>query len=132
MIINHLRTYLTDRTIGTLFIDGVQQPDRVIEDVGRPAGVKIAGETCIPDGSAYKVTITQSKAFGRPMMLLSNMPDGTIHHSGTTWSGIRVHAGINTSHTAGCPLYADYKNLQTLVQKCLDEDEPVYWIITRE
>jgi len=131
MIINHLRTYLTDRTIGTLFIDGVQQQDKVIEDVGRPSGVKIAGETCIPEG-VYKVTITQSKAFGRPMLLLSNMGDGTIQRDGTTWAGIRVHAGINTAHTAGCPLYASYKALQDDIQKRIDEDEPVYWIVSRE
>ena len=42
-----------------------------LEDVGRPAGVKVQDETCIPEG-VYKVAITGSPTFGKPLMILYN------------------------------------------------------------
>jgi hypothetical protein len=102
----------------------------VIEDVGRPTGVKIPGKTCIPEG-VYNVTITMSNKFKKPMILLSNMPDGSIFRNDVTFSGIRVHSGITVDHTEGCPLYQDYEKLQVRIQEALARKEQVLWIISK-
>lgn len=128
MIITQLRTYNATDTMSTLFLNGEQLLGRVLEDVGRPAGVKIQDQTCIPEG-VYKVTITHSPQFRKEMMLLSNMPDGSIQRDDVRFTGIRVHRGTNTSHTAGCPLYAHYEELQAKVAIALNRGEPVYWVI---
>lgn len=131
MIINQFRTYRATDTTSTLHVDGEKQPGVVIEDVGRPQGVKIQDQTCIPEG-VYKVAITPSARFKKPMMLLSNMPDGSIQRDDVRFTGIRVHKGTNTDHTAGCPLYSHYEALQERVQKEIDAGKSVYWIIGRE
>ena len=66
MIITTLRTYKKDHTDGIVFVNG-EQFGYSLEDAGRPQGVKIPEETAIPEG-AYKVLITHSPAFQRPMI----------------------------------------------------------------
>jgi len=132
MIINQLRTYFKDRTTSRLFVDGVELPDKTLEDCGRPEGVKVQDETCIPEG-VYGVKITHSPLFKKPMIILFNQPSDLSVRSGTVqWTGIRVHSGVNTSHTAGCVLYGPYEALQARIQKELDSGKPVYWIIGRD
>jgi len=132
VIINQLRTYYRDKTVSRLFIDGVEQQGTCLEDCGRPDGIKIQDETCIPEG-VYGVKITHSPQFKKPMIILFNEPSDLSVRDGTVkWTGIRVHAGINISHTAGCVLFKDYEALQSIIKVELDEGRPVYWIIGRE
>ena len=131
MIINQLRTYMAGSTIGRLFVDGVQLPGTTLEDCGRPQGVKLQDETCIPEG-VYGVKITQSSRFKKPMIILFNQPSDLSVQDGTAqWTGIRVHAGSTTAHTAGCILYSAYESLQASIQAEIDAGKPVYWIISR-
>ncbi len=129
MIINQLRTYHKDRTVSVLFVDGVQLTGTTLEDCGRPKGVKIQDETCIPEG-VYGVKITKSERFKKDMVILFNEPSDLSVRDGTVrWTGIRLHAGVNIEHTAGCILYRQYEALQTMIQEQLDNHQPVYWII---
>lgn len=131
MIVNQLRTYKINETTSTLYVDGIKLTGSVLEDVGRPSGVKIQDETCIPEG-VYGVTITQSTRFNKPMILLYNDPaDLSIRDGLAKWTGIRVHDGRTTAHTAGCPLYPQYAALQAMIQAELDAKQKVYWIISR-
>ena len=80
-------------TIGELMVDG-EHECYTLEDVVRPDGQKIFGETAIPYGR-YRVVVTFSNRFQRELPLLLSVPD---------FDGIRIHPGNTAANTAGCLL----------------------------
>lgn len=80
-------------TLGELLVDG-EHECYTLEDVVRPDGVKIYGETAIPYGR-YRVVVTHSNRFGRDLPLLLNVP---------AFDGIRIHPGNVAADTHGCLL----------------------------
>lgn len=78
-------------TIGNLSVDGNWECF-VLEDPVR--ATKIAGKTAIPAGK-YKVQITMSPRFQKPLPLLLNVPN---------YSGVRIHTGNTAEDTEGCLL----------------------------
>jgi len=88
------RIYKADTyTIGKLSIDG-EFFCHVLEDVVRPKGIKVYGETAIPKGT-YQVKLTMSNRFKKVLPLLQNVP---------MFEGIRIHAGNTNKDTHGCLL----------------------------
>ena len=131
MIILHKRTYQTDKTIGVIQI-GDEVLGVTLEDIGRPAGIKIPKETCIPEGE-YHVAVTMSTRFGREMLLLySNEQDRSCDLTGCLFTGIRVHKGVKTEQTEGCVLYqGDLPALEKRVSDAIAKGEKITWIIGR-
>jgi hypothetical protein len=131
--ISHLRTYQADKTTGRLIIEG-EFKGATLEDIGRPHGIKIPNETCIPEG-VYRVAITQSARFGRRMILLyTNPKDYTCDLEGIVYSGVRCHGGQKTSQTSACLLMPDPISLRG-IERIIDEAlkvEQVTWTIARE
>jgi hypothetical protein len=85
-------SFLSRATEGELYIDG--QPECfTLEDRYRD-GIKIYGQTCIPNGR-YGVTISYSSRFKRRMPLLVGVPG---------FDGIRIHTGNKPEDTEGCIL----------------------------
>lgn len=80
-------------TIGSLLASGVFEC-YCLEDVIRPEGEKVFGETAIPFG-AYEVRITFSPKFKRNLPLLIDVPG---------FEGIRIHPGTTEGDTHGCLL----------------------------
>ncbi|WP_316415835.1 DUF5675 family protein [Mesoterricola silvestris] len=80
-------------TPGDLYLNGTWECFTV-EDLVRPKGVKIWGETAIPAG-IYKVIINLSARFKKLMMRLLEVPDFT---------GILIHGGNTNEDTHGCIL----------------------------
>lgn len=141
MIINSFRSYKKDATISKLFVDN-KKIGSVLEDIGRPVGVKIQDDTCIPEGSYY-VRVTDSPTFKRPMIILFNVPeDHSIQRDGVKFTGIRVHGGNNTDHTSGCLIVAKHTNnidrvtesieseLKEVILAALAKGEEVMWVIS--
>ena len=130
MIVNQIRSYQRDKTVSAVYVNGVYFADS-LEDVGRPAGVKIQDETCIPEG-VYRVAITTSPRFKKPLMVLYNVEeDHSIERESVRYTGVRVHRGYTVEHTSGCVLIVGYETLQSLVQEELDSGEDVFWIINK-
>lgn len=80
-------------TIGSLTADG-DWMCWVCEDTVREPGVKVPGKTAIPYGK-YRVDITMSPRFKRPLPLLLSVPG---------FEGIRIHTGNTADDTEGCLL----------------------------
>ena len=90
-------------TIGDLYIDG-QHACYTLEDVVRPNGEKVYGETAIPYGR-YRVVVTFSNRFQRDLPLLLDVPNFT---------GIRIHPGNTAADTHGCILVGMGKSATTV------------------
>jgi hypothetical protein len=66
----------------------------ILEDRLRPTGIKVPGETAIPQGR-YEIQHTYSPRFRRNLPLLINVPG---------FEGIRIHPGNKAVDTEGCLL----------------------------
>lgn len=84
-------------TIGELFVDGKFECYTLEDFVRKPGEAKVYGETAIPSG-IYRVVVDFSNRFQRRMPHVLDVPNFT---------GIRIHAGLNPSHTLGCILVGD-------------------------
>lgn len=103
--------FMPECCIGRLFVDGrfecysLEDPVREIEGV--PVfDWKVYGKTAIPYG-AYRVTITMSNRFKRPLPLLLDVPG---------FAGIRIHTGNTAASTEGCILVGALRSGQSLLQ----------------
>jgi hypothetical protein len=102
-------TYTSKSTIGRLFIDGVEFC-YTLEDIVRPEGIKVYGETAIPEGE-YSMTMSYSNRFKELMPLVYNKPDLSVRdHKGVSFRGIRIHSGNKAEHTHGCILLGNSKS----------------------
>lgn len=86
-------------TLSVWFIDGHFEcfgvEDQIREKEGQPvASWKVPRATAIPAGR-YRVTITHSTRFRRPLPLLHDVPG---------FAGIRLHPGNTIEDTEGCLL----------------------------
>ena len=105
-------------TIGELSIDG-QHECWTCEDVVRPPGVKVPGQTAIP-GGRYRVTVTFSNRFQRLLPLVNDVPGFT---------GIRIHPGNTAADTEGCILPGVVKGTNNVGQSRM-AFEPLFAKIT--
>jgi len=101
-------------TIGKLYIDGKYFSD-TLEDTVRPSGMKIPGQTAIPDG-IYKVIMSMSNRFKRTLPEILNVPN---------FSGIRIHRGNTDKDTEGCILVGENKEVGKVLNSTQTEQELV-------
>lgn len=101
-------------TEGIMVIDG-QQECYTLEDVVRPSGEKIFGDTAIPAGT-YQVIVNHSNHFNRDLPLLLNVPN---------FEGVRIHAGNTAKDTEGCILVGR-KRVPGAVQESRLAFEPLF------
>ena len=115
-IITQIRTYNDNATIGEIFVDN-QHVCYTLEDIGRAHGVKIPGETCIPEG-CYVARVTMSNRFKREMIELSSAGKSAIIRDDVTFTGVRVHKGNSVEDTEGCVLVGTRTNYDDRIWDC--------------
>ncbi len=94
MEIEVTRREFTDRyTVGDLYIDG-DFFCNTLEDTVREPGIKIPKETAIP-GGRYELRMTYSQRFKKVTPQVMNVQN---------FEGIRLHPGVNETHSEGCLL----------------------------
>ena len=110
MLLSLIRTNLSPQeTTGVLLIGGkplcgtIEPP--VVPNALHPKGA-------IPLGW-YKLTVTKSPRFGRVLPLLHHVPG---------FEGIRIHAGNNREHTAGCILVGQLNGTTLLHSRSTEKD----------
>lgn len=117
MQIDIQRNVFTDEsTISKCYVDGTYECD-TLEDVVRPAGApKVHGKTAIPAGR-YRVLVTMSNRFKRPLPLLVDVPG---------FEGIRIHPGNTAENTDGCILPGKRTTTPDFVGKSRDAFDALF------
>jgi hypothetical protein len=109
MILNDLKTPLLEanriltinrvgrglNSTGGEFYMGSTFISYTVEDVLRPGGVKIYGNTAIPAGTYTAFWRDKRDKYGHWVLQLESVPQ---------FEGIQIHAGTKISETLGCPL----------------------------
>jgi hypothetical protein len=95
-------------TIGKLYANEVEKC-YTLEDIVRPDGEKVYGETAIPYGR-YRIVVTFSNRFQRDLPLLLNVPN---------FEGIRIHPGNTAADTHGCILVGMERHGDTITRSAV-------------
>jgi len=92
-----------------------------LEDVVRKPGVKIDGETAIPEGE-YAVIIDYSSRFktNMPHILKTNLKELD------TFKGVRIHPGNYSKDTDGCILVGEWDGKSDFIIKSRDTYKKVF------
>lgn len=120
------KTFTNHSTTGILLVDDTFIC-YTLEDVARPVGVKIPGDTAIPAGD-YTIAITESTRFKRPLPLICNREDFSVSDGIKKWTGIRIHPGNDRDDTEGCIL-PGLKVLPDWVSGSVDAMEKLFPIL---
>ena len=108
-------------TIGKLYING-EFFCYTLEDTVRAFGIKVPGETAIPEGE-YKCNITHSRRFDRDLPMIYTEDNGyELINGGISFKGIRFHGGNTHRNTEGCILVAFNKIDKNTIQGTAERD----------
>jgi hypothetical protein len=116
-------SYSLNTTIGDVYLGGSKEKFCYsLEDTVRGEGIKIPGETAIPNG-VYNWHITFSNRFKRDMISIYTEPNGyELKSKGISFKGLRIHGGNKSKDTHGCPLVAYRKLDADTIQGTAEKD----------
>lgn len=109
--------YYPRTTVGELFVEG-EYFGYTLEDTVRPYGIKVYGETAIPENmgsNGYQLGIHKSNRFKREVLIIYTESDGvTLDNGGISFKYTYFH-GMNTHEdTLGCVGIAENHNGNTI------------------
>lgn len=117
-----IRKWISARTtIGELYLND-EFFSYTLEDTIRAYGIKVSGETAIPEGE-YKVQISRSSRFKRDLPMVFTEDNGyELINGGISFKGIRFHGGNTHKNTEGCILIAYNKLDSNTIQGSSERD----------
>jgi len=107
--------YFTRTTIGELYIPTKEDSKFcwTLEDTVRPSGIKVPGETALPDTGislAYNIGMRYSPRFKREMPVIYSTKTADVYtvkgQGAVEFVQAQIHGGNKHEHTEGCPLVA--------------------------
>ncbi len=114
-------TFTPTTTSGKLFING-KYFCFTLEDRMQPHGIKVYGETCIPEGTYY-VDVTMSARFKRLMPIFFNQTNGyELIKDNNSWKGLRLHGGNKHTDSDACVLVARTRITPELIQGSMESE----------
>lgn len=115
-------TWTMRSTGGRLLVDG-KPFCYTLEDAARADGVKIQGETCLPEFDGYLVKVTHSPRFNRMMpIIFTEANQIEVKVRDVRFTGIRFHGGNTHLNTEGCPLVAHKRLNDDTIQGTAEKD----------
>jgi hypothetical protein len=109
----HRDTFSPETSIGKLSINGLYYCE-TLEDQTRAKGVKIPGETCIPEGR-YKIRLIKSPKRGYIVPLLLDVP---------MFTAIEIHIGNTRWDTRGCILVGRLRGVDRIMDSSM-----AFWML---
>lgn len=109
-------------TLGKLYLkkgSNLHYLAETLEDVVRPSGEKVYGNTAIPPGK-YTLSVTMSNRFKKNLPLLAKVPN---------FEGVRIHGGNTHENTEGCILVGKVRNNKTRISDCAGSVQEVISLI---
>ena len=132
LILNRVK-YYSRTTVGTLSVND-EKLFHTVEDTVRAHGIKVSGETAIPEGE-YIVKLSMSSRFQRMMpMIYTEANQYEIIKGGINFKGVRIHRGNTHIHTHGCVLVGmgvsgntitQSKKAETLLMSLLEDADEI-------
>lgn len=126
--------YFTRTTIGELYLPTEEENKFcwTLEDTVRPGGIKVPGETALPDTGislAYNIGLRYSPRFKREMPVIYTSKNGDMYtvkgQGGVSFQQAQIHGGNKHEDTEGCPLVAfnrpSLETIQGTAEKKLTE-----------
>ena len=132
ILLGNRTNYYSRTTIGKLLVEG-EYFGYTLEDTCRPWGIKLYGETAIPQNPevGYKVGIHYSNRFKREVLIIYTEADGvTLKHGGIEFKYTYFHGMNDHEDTLGCVGIAKNHNGNT-IQGSLEKelfDKVAPWI----
>jgi hypothetical protein len=112
------RVYLTDRTLGSLYRDGVT----IAKTLELPWKENRRAISCIPEGLYRVIKQPPKPDRNYPYFRLPEVPNR---------SGILIHRGIKPDHSKGCILVASrFRNINTSSPELEESANKLTWMVT--
>lgn len=114
--LNRNRGYFSRSTIGELLTEN-KHFGITLEDTVRPHGIKVYGETAIPENmgsEGYKIGIHQSPTFGKVLIIYTEKDKVTLSYKGISFKYTYFHGLNNHLQTLGCVGIAKNQNKEKI------------------
>jgi hypothetical protein len=97
-----------------------------LEDTLRPPGIKVYGNTGIPEGE-YGISLYESPKFGKTLIIYNQDDDKTMIKAGLLkWQYVLFHGGNDHTSTSGCVCIARNRISNDVIQGSMKDELRIF------